>query len=148
MTTPALTVSIDRTSLSLAALVASGTNDATVLGVTGYSEPGAVPRVTYGPTSAYLHGDKPLAWSYQQGVLQLEIVARASTETAAQALYDALAAAITQWPSYAVTTVVNGVTKVWTCYPGSLVPAERTLVDLRNHDAAWAVSLPCYPVHA
>lgn len=147
---PTLTISIDRTSLSLSPLLASGREDGTTLGVTSFTEPAKMPRVTYAPSSAYSHGETPLAWAYQQALLRFEIVASVSDEAGSKAQLAALEAACAQWPTFTVTvTVGNAAPRVYSCHPGSVEPAgERTLVDLRDVNPAWIVALPCHPIPA
>lgn len=146
MSEPTLTISIDRTPLEKAPLVLSGVDgDGNPIGVMNFQEPGLIPRVTYAPSPVYTHGEVPLAWSYQQGLLSWDSFPDATTEAAAEFLYGELVEALTQWPSFPVTIVQSGVTKLWTCHVGSVQPEARTRANLTDHDTVWAVSVPCYP---
>lgn len=62
--TVSLTITIDRTSLSLSPLVLSGSDDATVLGITAYQPPSLQARNTYMPDSVDVHGSESIgsAW--------------------------------------------------------------------------------------
>lgn len=143
-----LLISIDRTLLGLPPLVLSGIDDANLLGVADYREPERVARVTYAPTSRHEHGDMPLAMSLAQSVLGFDVFPTAATESAARALHTELSNAITQGLEFPVTvTVGDAPAETWTCNPGFIAyPNGRTFVDLRDHNAIWSVSLPCYPV--
>jgi hypothetical protein len=121
---------------------------ASALGVTAYTEPAVQPRVSYAPTSPYLHGEAPLGWSYQQTLLSFSVAPIApASEAAARALIETLRAAVTRM-SFTVTVNVNGAgNEVWACHVGSVTPAGgRDSVNLRDHNPEWNVSIPCYPV--
>ena len=149
MIDPSLTISIDRTALSLSPLVLVAEN-ATDLGLTDYAEPALLPRVSYAPTSDFQHGDVPLGWGWQQTLLNFSFLTIADTEAESRALVDAVRNAITQGLEYEVTvTASDAAAEVWTCNPGSLTPAgARTLVNMRHVRPVWSVSLPCYPVRS
>lgn len=145
-----LTISINRTSLSLSALSMSALlADGTALGIVGYQEPAKTPRVGYAPSSNYEHGDTVLSWSWQQSILNFDVVpVNPATEAVARDLIDQLVTAVSR-VQYQTTVTVNGVAKVWTCDVGSVTPAgARTLVDLKTKAPVWAVSIPCYPIPA
>lgn len=147
-----MTVTIDRSGMagSPADLVLSGKiSDGTALGLLDYQEPALQPRIRYAPSSDYVHGDLPLAWSWQQSVMSFAVMPiNPANETAAQAALDDLTAAISRL-TYAVTVVKSGVTEVWTCNAGSMSPAgSRTRLNLTRNIPVWSVSLPCYPVRS
>lgn len=149
MAEPTLTITIDRASLGKSPLVFSATDGVGQLGCGSFQKPGMVARVTYAPSPAYQHGEIPLAWSLQQGLLNWTAFPDVGTETEAQALYAEIWEAATQWPSYLVTTVEDDApAETWTCYPGSVEPEARTRANLLDHDTVWAIALPCYPVSA
>lgn len=145
MSEPTFTISIDRTALAKAPLVFSGTDGDGVLGAMNYQEPGAIPRVQ-SLSPLYTHGEVPLAWSFQQGLIRWSAFADSSTEVASKTLQAELVEAVTQWPSYEVTVNEDGAQSVWTCHPGSVEPEARTRANLVDHNPVWTISLPCYPV--
>lgn len=151
MVDPTLTISIDRSALTLSPLVLKGhpATDLT-LGVTDYTEPAMQARIAYAPTSAYLHGETPLGWSYQETMLNFSVATfNQATEAASRGLVAELLAAITQF-SYVTTVTVDGApAEGWRCRPGSLVPVgRRSMADIAHHIPEWAVSLPCHPVRS
>jgi hypothetical protein len=145
-----LTISIDRTSMSLSALVLTGHDDpARVLSVSGYREPPTQARITYAPTGDG-HGDIPLAWSYQQTLIGFNVFDESQDgETEARARIAELAAALGRL-SYSVTiTVDDADPETWTCDPGSIAAADdRTTSDLQTHTNVWAVTIPAYPIRS
>lgn len=145
-----LTISIDRTSLTLADLVL-GAQDGTggLLGVTDYQEPAQQSRVSYAPASSIVHGETSTGWAWQHTLLNFEVAPfDPADEQASRDAIAELAAALTQFPRFEVTvTVGDADAETWLCDPGSIVPTgSRTYVDLRDHDPAWRVSIPCYPI--
>jgi hypothetical protein len=142
-----LTISIDRTSLSLTPLVLSAVDDANPLGIVNFTEPGRIARIRYAPPSDIFHGDSALAMTYQQALLAFDVVTdQAATEQASRDLLDDLRDALGQFP-YTTTTIVNGATpQVWTCDPGSVAPIARTWFNLENLDPVASVTIPCYPI--
>lgn len=146
-----LTISIDRTSLTLPALVMLGHPDASLaLGVTDYTEPAMQPRINYAPTSGYVHGEQALGWAWQETMLNFSVSTfNQPSENASRTLVAELRTAITQF-SYTVTVTVDGAAaESWTCRPGSLVPAgSRSLADVTHHRPVWAVSIPCHPIRS
>lgn len=149
MVDPSLTISIDRTALSLSPLtfVASG---AGTLGITDYSEPAMQPRVSYAPSSAFLHGEVALAWAWQTTLLRWSFFTDVDTETESRGLLAQVRAAITQGLHFDVTVSVGDAEgETWRCDPGGLTPdGSRTYTDLRDADPVWSVSLPCYPIRS
>lgn len=147
MTDPTLTISIDRTSLSLSALVFSGSLDGTVLGIVNYQPPAFQMRVNYAPDSADVHGSEALSASYQQALLSFDWMRDASTtETQVQAAREEVRAALAQF-SFTVTTQVSGApAEVWSASPGSLTPPARTYMDLTHLTPVFGVSIPVYPI--
>ena len=144
-----LLISIDRTSLSLAPLVLSGTNDANPVGVTGYKEPTIRPRITYAPDSAYEDDSTPLARVWQQTNLEFDIsTTDAATEAASRLLVAAVREAVGQFPVFAVTVTVDGApAETWTCHSGVVEPfSGRTFSDLLRHNPEWSVSIPAKAV--
>jgi hypothetical protein len=147
---PTFDISIDRTSLSLAPLEMSGNDGATTaLKVTTYRAPAMQARVKYAPSSEYVHGDVPLAWSWQQAILTFDVTTRgAATEAAAKAAVAELVEAVARL-SYTVTVTEDGVVEAWACDPGTVAPRDdRNRVDLEYHSTVWTVSIPCHPIRS
>lgn len=144
---PTLTISISRTSLSLAALALSAANDATALGVVSYTEPAVEQDIEWAPDSKYVHGSVALSSKYGHSMLNFDAGTNlAATETDSRALFAELKAALNQF-TYTVTVTVDGATaEVWTCQPGSLGAVSRSYEDLRSHSVVRPVSIPCHPV--
>ena len=147
MTAPTLTVTIDRTSLSLPPLVLSGTRDSNALAIVSYQAPSTLARVGYMPDSADTHGSEAISFAYQQAILGFDWVRDGgSTETQVQASRNEVAAALAQF-SYSVTTQISGApAEAWTADPGSQVPSARTYADLMNRNPVYAVTIPVYPI--
>lgn len=147
MTDPTLTITIDRTSLSLSPLVLSGTVDGNALGVVSYQPPALQWRRGYMPDSADNHGSEVVSAAYQQAILGFDWVRdNDSTETQVQASRVEVAAALAQF-SYTVTTQVSGApAEVWSADPGDQVPSARTYSDLVYRNPVYAVSIPVYPI--
>jgi hypothetical protein len=147
MTDPTLSISIDRTGLSLGALVFSGSLDSN-LGIVRYQAPGRQSRVTYAPDSINVHGSEPIAGAWQQALLSFDWMCdTAANEAAFQTAYAAVVAAVGQF-SYTVTTQANGAAaEVWKADMGSVTPPQRTYVDLTRPDVlVVSVTIPVYPI--
>lgn len=141
-----LTISIDRTALSLSPLVFVGSGDGQ-LGVTDYREPAMQPRLRVAPASDFIHGEVALAWSWQQTILEWSFATFGTTEAESRSLLAEVRTAVTQGLSFPVTVTVNGVAETWSCSPGPVNPeSPRTFENLRDSDPTWSVSLPCYPI--
>lgn len=143
-----LTITIDRTLLSLSPLVLSGADDANVLGVQRYSEPAVQWRVGYAPDSAHIHGSVPLSGAYQQALLNFEVVTdNAASEAQSRTQLTELREALAQF-RFDVTVVVDGApSETWACHLGSMAPlGPRSSIDLRDSNPVWAVAIPCHPV--
>lgn len=150
MTDPTLTISLSRSTAAggPTPLLFSGALDGTALGVVNYQPPARQSRVTYAPDSIYVHGSEPIAASWQQAMLNFDwMLDSAADEAAVQAAYAEVVAAVGQF-SYSVTTQINGApAEVWAADMGSVVPPQRTFVDLAHPDAlVVAVTIPVYPI--
>lgn len=147
MTDPTLTVSIDRTSLSLAALVFSATLDANALGIVAYQPPSMQSRLAYMPDSFDVNGSEAIGASWQQAILGFDWVRdNGATETQVQASYAEVLAAIGQF-AFPVTTQVSGApAQVWSANRGSMSAAPRTYSDLTYRNPVYAVTIPVYPI--
>lgn len=145
---PTLTISIDRTSLSLSPLVISG-SAGTDLGLVGYSEPAEIPRVR-SDSSDRFPGSTTLAWTLESSLLSFDVTTDvAASESASRASIAELRAAIRR-VGFTITVTVDGATpEVWTAEaPGSLGPVDRTLLNLRDNNPVRTVSIPVYPIPA
>lgn len=151
MTAPTLTISIDRTSLTLDPLVLTGHIDEDrVLSVSDYQEPAMQPRIQYAPSSDDVSGEMPLGWVWQDSILGFNVFSDASsTEADMRSKVAELVAAIARL-SYETTVTVNDAPpEVWTCRPGSVAPVGgRSLVDMRLHNPVWSVAIPVYPIRS
>lgn len=150
MTTPTVTVSIDRTGLSLGALTFTGTKSGATRGIVNYVPPALISRIAYMPDSDSVHGSEATAASWQQAILGFDWVpVDAASETVVQAAYLEVAAAVGQF-SYTVTTQVGGApAQVWRADAGSIQlggSSGRTYVDLANRVPVYAVTIPVYPL--
>lgn len=143
---PTLTISIDRTSLSLSPLVLSASLG-TTLGIVGYQAPALAWRLGYLPDSDDVHGSELQSAAYQQAILGFDWVRDGgATETQVAASYAEVAAAIGQF-SYTVTTQVSGApAQVWSADPGSMPASPRSYPDLVNRNPVYAVTIPVYPI--
>lgn len=143
-----LTVSIDRTSLGLSALVFSGADDGTLWGIVGdsFQSPSKHARVTYASDSPWVHGSVATGWSWQQGLLSFDATPAVSSEADLKAAVAEVETALARL-AYEATSTPNGVPDVWRCDPGSIVlSGGRSFVDLRDFDPVYTVTIPCYPV--
>lgn len=145
-----LHITIDRTSLGLAPLVLSGSDDANPIGITDYVEPALLPRATFAPDSAYEDGSTQLAVSWQQTILGFEVsTTEAATEAASRLLIAELRQAISQFSFAVDVTVDSAPTETWTCNTGSMQPVgSRTFANLANHNPEWSVTIPAHPTRA
>jgi hypothetical protein len=146
-----LTISIDRTSLTLSALLLTGhDNPARVFSVADYQEPAMQPRTQYAPSSDDVSGEMPLSWVWQDSILGFNVFAEdVTTEADLRSRLAALTAAVGRL-SYATTvTVGDAAPETWTCRPGTVTPAgSRTSFDLQTHDPVWSVSIPVHPIRS
>lgn len=152
MTEPTTVISIDRTGMagSPAPLTFSATPGVGELGIVNYREPALQPRVRYAPSADDIHGEQPLAWSWQQSILSWDVVTDdCANEAESRALVAEIRAAISRL-SYLVTVTVNGATpEVWTCVVGEAnYTGDRTYADLTDSNPVIGVSLPCNPVRS
>lgn len=143
-----LTISIDRTGLSLSALEFSGADDATDLGIVGYQPPSRQSRVTYAPDSINIAGSEAIGGTWQQAILGFDWVPdRAASESDVQTAFAEVVAAVGQF-SFTVTTQVSGApAQVWAANMGSATHPARTYVDLSGVvRPVFSVSIPVYPI--
>lgn len=150
MTAPLVTVSVARTSLSLAALEFKSIRGAwtwTIIG--GLQVPAKVRRNTYMPEHPDIHGNELISSVYQQGVLSWVAEPEAASETALQTAVSELEAAIGQFSFNTTITIGTAPAQVWSCDAGSVSLANssgRTYVDLRDSSPRYVVTIPVYPI--
>lgn len=149
--TVALTITIDRTGLSLSPLVLSGVDDDHDYGITAYQPPALQARVGYMPDSGDIDGSEAISSSWQQSLLGFSFVPdHADDETDVQASYAEVAAAVGQF-SFTVTTQVSGApAQVWSADRGSIALAagSRSYLDLTAVPPVYSITIPVYPVPA
>lgn len=150
MTDPTQTISIGRASLpgSLLPLEFSAVLDDVALGIVNYQAPARIAVVSYAPPSRDVHGSESDGASYAQSLLSYDWMCdTAADETALQAAYEEVCAAVGQF-KYPVTTQISGApAQVWTADMGSVTPPQRTFVDLEHPDAlVVAIAIPVYPI--
>jgi hypothetical protein len=140
-----LTISIDRTDMSLTPLVMSADTSADAIGIASYTEPALLVEISYGDASGNYDGEYPLRWRRPNTFHRFDVITDlATTEAFSQAAMLALVAATSRLRYLTTVTIGNSV-KVWTCFPASFSAPERTLNDVRDHDVLWTVTLPCHP---
>lgn len=151
MSDPTLTISISRSVAAggPTALVLSGSDDESDLGVTDYQPPALMGRLLSMPDSADVDGTEYVAASWQQAILGFNWCAdRADTEAEALTAYNEVVAAIGQF-SFEVTTQVSGATaQTWSANRGSisLVGQSRTIIDLSTRRPVYSVTIPVHPI--
>lgn len=149
MTSPTLTITIDRSSMAgaLEPLVFSGALDSNELGVVSYQPPALQRRVAYAPDSGDVDGSEAVSSSWQQSLLSFDWVRdAAASETQVQASYDEVAAALAQFSFTVTTKVSDAPSRVWSADSGSLVPSPRTYEDMANLNPVYAVTIPVQPI--
>ena len=139
-------VSIDRTSLSLPPLEVSGEDDARVLGLTSYQEPGLIWRVQYMPDHPDVHGSEPLSASLQQGIISFGLLPNVADEAALRAALIEFEQAVSRFSYEVTTTVGNAAPRVWRAHVGSVQPDARTFENLLGTDPVAGVTIPVYPI--
>jgi len=143
-------VSIDRTSLSLSALVADTEGfGAYYVDAKGLGRIGRTPRLTTATASPYVHGQLHTAAVLEESVLNLVLRVNGTSSSDLDTKVTALEGALFQFV-YGVTVVVSGVTRVWTAYPATIQSTDA-LVAFERVTAFYedlTISIPVYPVSA
>lgn len=143
-------VSIDRTSLSLSALVIDTDGfDTYYVDAAGLGRVGRTWRETTATSSPFVHGVLVTGSVLDDAVLPLVVRVQAASSSALDTAVTALEDALAQF-SYPVTVVVDGVTKVWTARPATIQSTDA-LIDfarVTNHFEDLSISIPVYPVSA
>lgn len=138
-------ISIDRTSLTLSALVVA--DDGTTYRPTpdGIGRPGISWRLTAMPDSADSHGTEYVAAVKEQSSMPLQVKVYADSSAALDAACDALEEALSQF-AYTMTVTVDGVAKTWTCAPASWQVSNFDSGEVAAHIATYAITVPVYPI--
>lgn len=145
--TSTATVSIDRSDLSLAALVISGDGSGTYsLTDRGLGRPAITPRITNMPDSRDVEGSEILSAVKEQTALPLEVLVQATSTAALDAAIDALDAALWQL-QYDVTVTIDGVAKVWHCTPAAWAVSSGVVEYARAAQfvEVLTITIPCKP---
>lgn len=140
-------VSIDRTSLGLPALVVPASapaGDGFFLAVGGVGEPAFDVRTTYAPDSAYVPGSQLLAAVLAASTLPLVVCAQAATAAGLAALKAELAAATFQF-TYPLTLTVADQVQQWEAGPAWPVWGDLTSAWVGANMARAALAIPINP---
>lgn len=140
-------VSLDRTSLSLSALLISTTlTDTYWLPETGVEWPKFGRRKSLGDPSPYLSGRPLLARVSDMGSLPLTVYVRATTSSALDTAKTALQTAVDQW-TYDLTLTVDGVAATYTaeCADDEIAWGEIDSGMVGAHIARGSLVIPLYP---
>ena len=141
-----LSVSIDRTSLSLSALVITDLPGATYrLPEDGMGRPAIAQRRTYAGNSAWLNGSTLISATKEQASLPLVIYTEAASSATLDTQMTALEAALGQFV-YNVTVTVDGVAKVWRGDPADISWGEVDSGLVRAKMCRASVTIPVYPI--
>jgi hypothetical protein len=145
-----LTISIDRASLALPALVLLGHGTTPGLAVEGYTEPALRPRVAYAADSDWVDGSMPLSMSWQESLIGFSVFPdEAASEAQARLWVAELVQALGRLRYLVTITVNDAPAETWTCAPGTVTPSgARSLMNMRDHDQVWEVSIPCQPIRS
>lgn len=142
------TLTIDRASLTLPSLVATGSRDTTTSGFwipeEGVGEPEFEPRYSYAPDSVWIPGRSLLAVVLEQGTLPLRINAKADTAVALAAKRRELEAALSQFV-YPVTLDIDGATQTWSADFAWPKWASQHAADRDSFIARATVIIPVNP---
>lgn len=143
-----LTISVDRSSLSLGPLVITGARATAAAGLWvpagGYVRPTFAARYAYAPDSAFVPGRQMLAATLTDGTWPLRIRAAAASDVALAALRAAVEAAFGQF-SYPATVTLDGVAETWVCsYSRPEWPESRQWRRL-GHEEILEVTVPVKP---
>jgi hypothetical protein len=141
-----ITVSIDRTSLSLSALAATNDGATYQIAQDGLGDPGITWRKSTMPDSDDIHGSEYVAAAKEQTSIPLEVIVKAASSSALKTARDALFAALSQF-TYTVTVTVDGVSDVWTAGPADW--ARSTAVQpgqVAQFFTVLTITIPVYPI--
>jgi len=144
------TVSIDRTGLSLSALVIETSGAGTyVMDQGGLGRVGTTPRDTLATDSPFIHGHTRVASVLEETTLPLVVRVQSTTSALLNTAVTALETALHQFV-YTVTVTVDGIARVWTAYPATIGAVDGLVAYERVTDfyEVLSISIPVYPVSA
>jgi hypothetical protein len=139
------TVSIDRSSLTLAALVIADDGATYQLTKDGLGEPGISWRTTSMPDSQDVHGSEPLSHVKEQTSIPLEVMVKAASSSALKTAVTALKKALSQF-SYPVTVTVDGVADTWSASPASWSRGTVQPGQVAQFFTVLTITIPVYPI--
>src|SRR5690349_11923378 len=143
-----VSVSLDRSSLSLAALVAADDGATYQIAQDGLGDPGITWRKLTMPDSNDVHGSEYVAAVKEQSSIPLTIIVKASSSAALKTARDALFDALSQF-AYTVTVTVDGVAEAWAAGPADW--SRSTTVQpgqVAQFFTVLTITIPVYPVAA
>lgn len=141
-------VSIDRTGLSLSALVIDTEGFGTYyVDKAGFGRVGRLPRETLATASPFVHGQFRTSVVWEEATLPLTVRVQADSSSALNTAVVALETALSQF-TYSVTVTVDGVAKVWTAYPATWNSTDGLLAveRVRAFHEDLSITIPVYPV--
>lgn len=138
-------MSVDRSALSLAALVFDDDGPTYRLTEQGLGRPAITWRRTAAPDSANVHGTEYIGAAKEQSSLPLEVKVYAASTAALDAACNELEDALSQF-AYPVTVTEDGVTKVWSAGPADMSSGLVDSGDVPAHIRTYALSIPVYPI--
>lgn len=140
------TLTIDRTDMSLSALVFSGANG-TAFGLMDLSEPVMIPRTEYASGGRYIDGAVAVASTWDLTAIAAVVELKYTTASALQDSYDALVAALARI-SFTVTITKNSDAVSYKtqgrCGIGPAKNLDR--LDLTRTTQLYNLTFPIHPV--
>ena len=145
---PSISLTIDRTGMSLANLVFSGANG-TALGLISLQEPVMLARTEYAASARFIHGSFPVASTWDHSAIVATVELKYSTASALRTGYLELVAALNRI-TFPVTITKNAVAVSWTGERGSLALASDSLTrhDLERTTELYRLTIPVHPIPA
>jgi hypothetical protein len=141
-----VSVSIDRSSLSLAALVATDDGATYQIQQDGISRPAITWRKLAAPDSADVHGTEYIAAVKEQTSIPLNVIVKSASTSALQMAIDDIEAAISQF-SYSVTVTVDGAAKTWAASPAAWsFSTPITPGQVAQFFTLMTITIPVYPI--
>lgn len=142
-----ISLSIDRTALSLAALViADDPSTGLWIAEDGFGRPGRLWRRT-SVSSPFIHGSVQTRATLEQASIPVTIYAQGATTAALRTKMAELDDALSQW-IYDVTITEDGQATTFECDCADVSWNEFDSGMTRAHLARATVTIPCYPVGA
>ena len=141
-----ISLSIDRTSLSLTPLVIGNYPDGLWLPESGLGRPSKQWRRET-VRSRFVHGDVQTQATLEHSSLPFTIYAQAATTAALRTLQDELEAALFQW-AFDATGTEDGEALTYACDCADVSWGDFDSGMVRAHIAKATVTIPCYPVGA